>query len=100
MCAHENERKHHLTENGTSQFLDKEFIDDLGLHGEGPAITEVMEGTYIAPASATPATIDFLAACKAHPKSKSLAALPDVVQRYKIQKESWSLRKEKTCTYN
>ena len=23
LCAHENERKHHLTENGTSQFLDK-----------------------------------------------------------------------------
>jgi hypothetical protein len=80
--------------------LDEEFIDDLGLHGEGPAIEAVMDGTYIPPASATSATVDFLAACKAHPQAKVLATLPDVVQRYKIQQESWSIRKEKTCTYN
>ena len=80
--------------------MDEEFIDDLGLHGEGPAIEAVMDGTYIPPASATSATIDFLAACKAHPQAKILATLPDVVQRYKIQQESWSIRKEKTCTYN
>jgi len=100
LCAQENERKNHLTENGNSQLLDKEYIDDLGLHGEGPAINEVMKGTYIAPASATPATADFLAACKAHSQAKVLAALPDVVQQYKIQVESWGIRKEKTCTYN
>jgi hypothetical protein len=51
LCAKENERKRHLTENDSSQLLFEEFIDDIGLHGEGPAIEAVMDGTYIPPAS-------------------------------------------------
>ena len=69
-CAQENEKKHHLTENGNSQLLNDDFIKDLGLHGEGPEVSSVMKGTYIPPISATEATSDFLAACKAHPSAK------------------------------
>ena len=100
LCAKENERKHHLTKNSSSQLLDKGFITDLGLHGEGPSAALVIEGTYIPPASATAATVDFLAACKAHPNAKDYSKLPDVVQRYRNQLDSWKIRKEKMCTYN
>ena len=71
LCAEENEKKHHQTEDGNSQLLDSEYIDALGLHGEGPEIKYVMDGTYIPPASATPATVDFLKACKVNTKVKN-----------------------------
>ena len=100
MCAKENERKHHLTENGNSQLLYKAFISDLGLHGEGPLVTVVIEVKYIPPTLATAATVDFLAACKAHPHINEFSKLPDVVQRYRDQLDSWKISKEKTCTYN
>ena len=99
-CSQENERKHHLTENGNSQLLQEEFIADLGLHGEGPAVGAVLDGTYIPPITATPATADFLTTCVAHPDAKDLATLPDVATRFKHQLTSWQKRKEKTSTYN
>ena len=100
LCAEENEKKHHQTEEGNSQLLDPEYIADLGLHGEGSKIQYVMDGTYIPPASATEATVDFLTACKVNEKVESLAATPDVILRYKNQKHSWEIRTERTSTYN
>ena len=88
LYAKENERKHHLTENSNSQLLDEEFISDLGLHGEGPAAAAILEGIYIPPASAKPATIDFLQACHANPIIKELSVLLDVVVHYKAQLDS------------
>ena len=89
-----------MTENSNSQLLDEVFINDLGLHGEGPSASSVILGTYIPPVSATPATVDFLAACKSCTQINIFSQTPDVVQRYKDQLDSWKLRKEKTCTYN
>ena len=41
----ENERKYHQTEGG-SELLDGVFQNDFGSFGEGPAIDEVLQGTY------------------------------------------------------
>ena len=38
--------------------LEIKYISTLGLHGDGPEIEDVMDGTYIPPASATTATVD------------------------------------------
>jgi len=55
----ENELKYHQTEGG-SHLLDGVFQNDFGSFGEGPAIDEVLQGTYIIPPHATQATKDFL----------------------------------------
>ena len=88
LCAKENESKHHLTEKSNSQLLDAVFINDLGLHGEGPSAPSVILGAYTPPVSATPATVDFLAACKSHTTTNNFSQTPDVVQRYKGQLDS------------
>ena len=67
VCAAENQRKYHLPETGTSQFLEDEFIQDLGHHGEGPEIDNVLNGTYILPENSTQATTYFLEACATTP---------------------------------
>ena len=59
LCAKENERKYHQTEKGGSQLLTPEFIADLGHHGEGSQIPNVLGGSYVPPSSAPPETIDF-----------------------------------------
>ena len=59
-CAKENQRKYHLPESGNSQLLSEDFIQDLGHHGEGPEIKNVLNGTYVPPQSATSITKDFL----------------------------------------
>ena len=99
-CANENQRKYHLTESGTSQFLDEEFIKDLGHHGEGPEIVSVLNGTYVPPEKSTQPTKDFLAACKTPPATLHLGKHPAVPTRYKTHTKSWKCRKEKTTTYN
>ena len=100
VCANENQRKYHLPESGTSQFLEEAFIKDLGHHGEGPEINNVLNGTYTSPALTTQATEDFLDACTTTPDILSLAKHPTLPYRYKVQTESWKCRKEKTTTYN
>ena len=90
-----NEAKYHQTEGG-SQLLEEEFTAELGLHGEGPEIKKVLEGTYIPPPSATQATKDFLSACR----SDSNINTSSVINRFLRQKKSWTKRKERTCTYN
>ena len=100
VCAIENKRKYHLTENSSSQLLTDAFIHDLGHHGEGPEVHKVLNGTYIPPVTATQATKDFLTTCKTKPSTLELATPPEVAQRYKLQDKSWDSRKEKTTTYN
>ena len=90
-----NESKYHQTE-GSSQFLNKEFTDSLGLHGEGLDTSKVTKGTYIPPAATSEETRDFLLACK----SSITTVQPDIISRFTAQKNSWKIRKEKTCTYN
>ena len=99
-CAAENQRKYHLTEGGTSQFLTERFIQDLGHHGEGKEVQNILNGTYTAPHESTQATIDFLAACKTDPTTLALSTPNNVIDRYKLQRTSWDSRKEKTTTYN
>ena len=99
-CATENQRKYHLTECGTSQLLSNRFIQDLGHHGEGAEVQNVLRGTYIPPQQSTQATIDFLEACKTDPATLALSRPPNVTDQYKIQRASWDSRKEKTTTYN
>ena len=100
VCAKENQRKYHLPESGTSQFLHDDFICDLGHYGEGSEVHKVLDGTYSPPEHTTQATKDFLSACATSPSTLNLATHPNVQTRYKIQKESWKCRKEKTTTYN
>jgi sensor c-di-GMP phosphodiesterase-like protein len=57
----ENERKFHQTEGG-SQLLSARFVRDIGKFGDGPAVPEVLAGTYVYPPETTDATKDFLAA--------------------------------------
>ena len=100
VCAEENQRKYHLPETGTSQFLEEQFIKDLGHHGEGPEIDNVLKGTYIPPVHTTTATQDYLSACTTPLSTLQLAKHPPIQDRYKIHTLSWKCRKEKTTTYN
>ena len=77
----ENERKYHQTEGG-SQLLDSIFQKDFGSFGEGPAMDEVLQGTYAIPPHATKATRDFLEACKA-PDSFETPSADPIVHRYR-----------------
>lgn len=56
VCATENQRKYHLPESSTSQFLKDSFIRDLGHHGEGSKIQNVLDGTYLPPENTNVAT--------------------------------------------
>ena len=100
VCADENQRKYHLPESGSSQFLEDAFIKDLGHHGEGPDMTKVLNGTYIPPVHTSPATQDYLDACATPPSILQQARHPSISKRYNIHTTSWKCRKEKTTTYN
>ena len=43
-----------------SQLLKDEFVNALGFHGEGPQISQVLNGTFTPPHSALIDTIEFL----------------------------------------
>jgi len=58
-----NERKYHQTEGG-SQLLEPFLTRDIGTFGDGPRVTDILDGTYIPPPLSTDATISFLQACK------------------------------------
>jgi len=88
----ENERKYHQTEGG-SQLLDSVFQKDFGSFGEGPAIDEVLQGTYTIPPHATQATKDF-------PDSFESPSVDPIVSRYRDYVHSWKCRKEKTTSAN
>jgi len=94
----ENERKYHQTEGG-SQLLDSIFQKDFGSFGEGPAMDEVLQGTYAIPPHATQATKYFLEACKAPDSFETLSVNP-IVSRYRDYAHSWKCRKQKTTSAN
>ena len=100
VCADENQRKYHLSEKGTSQFLEDVFIKDLGHHGEGPETHNVLNGTYVPPEHTSTATQDYLDACATPPSILQRSRHPIIPTRYKIHTTSWKCRKEKTTTYN
>ena len=101
LCAQENERKWHQCENSGSQFLQTPFIHDLGHHGEGQRIGDVLNGTYTPPAFSSPETVDYLTACRISPEAKELERKQnDIMTRYLDFKRSWAIRKESTCTHN
>ena len=99
VIANSNDINSHQTEGG-SQLLTPTFITELGSHGEGPLVTNVLNGTYIPPEGSSLATRDFLSACKAHDNINELPATPDICGRYHDTKKLWKLRRESTCTYN
>ena len=99
LMAAANEKKYHVTEGG-SQLLSREYIESFGAHGEGKDIQAVLDGSFLAPASATPATKDFLSACKYNAEAKDLARRKDVVLRYRDHVKSWNIRQEKTCSHH
>ena len=101
LCANENERKWHQCETGGSQLLRPPFINDLGHHGEGPMISNVLNGTYTPPPSSSPDTSDFLSACRISHEAEELKHRQnDILTRYLDFKKSWQIRKESTCTHN
>ena len=59
-----NEAKYQQMESGGCQLTDPIFVNDLGMHGDGPRIQDVLDGTYEIPDVSTPETREFLEACK------------------------------------
>jgi hypothetical protein len=96
-----NETKRHQTEEGACQLILPEFTDLLGHFGEGPAIPEILNGTFTPPACSSEATLDFLEACTFAEGAENLKAqTPTIASRFKASRYLWSIRKEKTSTYN
>ena len=60
MTAQNNKKKYHQTESGGCQLTDCIFVAHLGLHGDGPRVQDVLDGTYIVPDISTQHTRDFL----------------------------------------
>ena len=98
--AQNNEAKYHQTESGGCQLTDPVFINDLGMHGEGPRIQEVLDGTYEIPDISTQETKDFLEACKYVDGVDSVMRNPTVIERYRDLRKSWRCRKERTTSYH
>ena len=101
LCAEENEKKWHQCENSGSQFLQPPFISDLGHHGEGPRVRDVLDGTYTPPGLSSSETLDYLSACKVSQEAKDLEGKQnDILTRFRDFKKAWETRKESTCTHN
>ena len=94
-----NEAKYHQTEGG-SQLLQKEFMDLLGTHGEGPEVNNVLEGTFSYPLNTSEATKDFLQACRRPDNIKDIPSEKNPVQRFNAFVKSWKIRKERTISAN
>ena len=54
-----NEQLYHQTEQNPSDLLSRDIIQNLGNHGEGPQIKQVLRGAYEAPAGTSQDTSDF-----------------------------------------
>jgi len=92
-----NERKYHQTEGG-SQLLEP-FSRDIGTFGDGPIVTDILDGTYIPPPSSTNATISFLQACKR--PDKFISTTPKTAPfRYLNEVRTWRQCKETTTSAN
>ena len=84
LCAKENERKWHQTEDCGSQLLFQNLIRDLGHHGEGPRTAQVLNGTYVPPPDLSSETLAFLQSCQSSPDSISLEYFQnDLITRFK-----------------
>ena len=94
----ENEKKYHQTE-GTSQITSPILLPLLGKHGEGPAIDQILNGTFNPPPGISQSTIDFLQECKL-PDNAPPIPTPDIGRRYVSHVKSWRVRKEKTASAN
>ena len=93
-----NEAKYDHTE-GSSQLLQRKFINSLGSFGEGPDISKVLDGTYPPPASASDDTIAFLNSCKFTAQDAEQITPKPTTDRYKDHAASQYQRKEYICTY-
>ena len=94
-----NKKKYHQTEGG-SQLLDQEFIEMLGLHGEGPAVEDVLNGTFEYPPNTSQATREFLETCQQPEHIQQIKESNDPVTRFHNFVKSWKIRKEKTVSAN
>ena len=99
VSAEKNEVKVHQTK-GVNQLLDEFFTADLGRFVEVQYTNALLDGTYISPATANPATVNVLQACKRPQHCEISSNLLPIINRYNTIKHSWNLRKENTCTYN
>ena len=95
-----NEAKYHETESGGCQLTDPIVVNDLGMHGDGPRIQDVLYGTYEIPDVSTPETRDFLEACKYVGGVDSIMRNPTVIDPYRALKKSWRCREERTTSYH
>jgi len=93
-----NERKYHQTEGG-SQLLEPFLTRDIGTFGDGPRVTDILDGTYIPPPSSTDATISFLQACK-RPDNFISTTPKTAPVRYWNEGCTWRQRKETTTSAN
>eukprot|EP00979_Chaetoceros_neogracilis_P017703 scaffold10267_cov270-Chaetoceros_neogracile.AAC.1 len=94
----EHIRKMHQTEGG-SQLLESQFQMDIGKFGEGPEVSNILNGSYNFPANTTDATKDFLRECY-QPENTFIRDPLSVVERFKELAHSWKIRKECTSTAN
>ena len=95
--AESNEKQWHQTEGG-SQLLEREFIRKLGTYGEGPEMHKVMDGSFIYPNCTTPATKEYITACKLHGGVEDTNTKHDLRSRYKYVLDSWNKKRESTAT--
>ena len=79
---------------------DRIFVADLGLHGDGPRVQDVLDGTYIALDISTQETRDFLDACKYVEGVEEIMQDPSIIDRYRILRNSWKCRRERTTSYH
>jgi len=93
-----NERKYHQTEGG-SQLIEPFLTRDIGTFGDGPKVTEILDGTYSPPPESTDATIAFLEACK-RPTDLLTTPQKSTPARYWAKVKTWRQRKETTTSAN
>ena len=75
-------------------------MSKLGHHGEGTEVNSVLKGEFVGPDTITPATRDFLNACKLPQNYEELEYHNDIRTRYLQTVHSWKMRKEVTSSYN
>ncbi len=87
----ENERKYHRTESYCPLLIGK-LRDDIGLCGEGPAVSSILAGTYKCPPGTPIGTVKFLEAMKQPDLTQRVR---DIAQFTSIEEFSRSWKKAK-----
>ena len=89
----ENEKKYHQTEN-SCPLLQGQLLEDIGLLGDGPAVEDILNGTYIPPPSSSTATKLWLKNLHI-PNRDKREAIQSTLREYR---HGWKLVREHTAS--